>query len=95
LRLFRAAPQRFDVVLTDAIMPEMSGTELLAEIRRIRPQLPGILVSGYGGPDLQAQAQAVGAHAVLTKPLTAAELTQSLSTVLAHARKVSETDFAA
>jgi CheY-like chemotaxis protein len=95
LRLIRAAPQRFDAVLTDAIMPEMSGTELLAEIRRLRPQLPAILVSGYGGPDLQPQAQSVGAHAVLTKPLTAAELAHALSTVLTSVRKASEADFAA
>jgi signal transduction histidine kinase/CheY-like chemotaxis protein len=95
LRLFRAAPQRFDAVLTDAIMPQMSGTELLAEIGRIRPQLPGILVSGYGGPDLQAQAHAVGAQAILHKPLTTAELAHSLSTVLARARQESETGFAA
>jgi signal transduction histidine kinase/CheY-like chemotaxis protein len=86
LRLFRAAPQRFDAVLTDAIMPEMSGTELLAEIKRMRPALPGILVSGYGGPDLQAQAQAAGAHAVLAKPLATAQLAQCLADVLAAAR---------
>ncbi|MBV8911325.1 MAG: response regulator [Gammaproteobacteria bacterium] len=95
LRLLRAAPQRFDAVLTDAIMPEMSGTELLAEIARIRPQLPGILVSGYGGPDLQAQARSVGAHAILTKPLTSGELAQCLAAVLARAHALNEPGVAA
>jgi signal transduction histidine kinase/ActR/RegA family two-component response regulator len=82
LRLFRATPQRFDAVLTDAVMPEMSGTELLAELRRMRPSLPGILVSGYGGADLQATAQAAGAQAVLAKPLAAADLARCLQDVL-------------
>jgi signal transduction histidine kinase/ActR/RegA family two-component response regulator len=86
LRLFRAAPQRFDAVLTDALMPEMSGIELLAELRKLRPELPAILVSGYGGPDLKTAAQAAGAQAVLTKPLAAAELAQCLAGVLAAAR---------
>jgi signal transduction histidine kinase/ActR/RegA family two-component response regulator len=88
LRVFNAAPQRFDAVLTDAIMPAMSGTELLVELRRLRPGLPGILVSGYGGPDLPGEAQAAGAQAVLTKPLAAADLAQCLAGVLAaaHAR---------
>jgi signal transduction histidine kinase/CheY-like chemotaxis protein len=96
LGLFRAAPHRFDAVLTDAIMPEMSGTELLAEIRRTRPHLPGILVSGYGGPDLQAQAQAVGVQAILSKPLTAAELAHCLAAVLEAARvRTPGTGFAA
>ena len=86
LRLFHAAPARFDAVLTDAIMTEMSGVELLAELRRVRPELPVMLVSGYGGPDLNAAAAAAGAHRVLMKPLGTADLAQSLAAVLAGAR---------
>jgi signal transduction histidine kinase/ActR/RegA family two-component response regulator len=89
LRVFRAAPQRFDAVLTDAIMPEISGLELLAELQRVRPELPAILVSGYGGPDLNAAAIAAGAHAVLMKPLSTADLAQSLAQLLAGARAIS------
>jgi signal transduction histidine kinase/ActR/RegA family two-component response regulator len=85
LRLFRAAPQRFDAVVTDAIMPEMSGLELLAELRRLRPDLPVVLVSGYGGPDLNAAATAAGAHAVLIKPLGTADLAECLAQVLSGA----------
>jgi signal transduction histidine kinase/CheY-like chemotaxis protein len=86
LHIFRAAPQRFDAVVTDAIMPEMSGLELLAELRRLRPELPVVLVSGYGGPDLNDAAAAAGAHAVLMKPLGTADLAQCLAEVLAGAR---------
>jgi len=89
LRLFHAAPQRFDAVLTDAIMPEISGLELLAELRRVRPELPAILVSGYGGPDLNAAATAAGARAVLMKPLSTADLAQSLAQLLAAAPAIS------
>src|SRR5215471_8141700 len=95
LRLFCAAPQRFDAVLTDAIMPEMSGLELIAELRRVRPELPVILVSGYGGPDLNAAAAAAGAHAVLMKPLGTAELAQCLAQVMARARAGAQPGFAA
>ena len=83
LRVFRAAPERFDAVVSDAIMPGMPGTELLAEIRRLRPDIPTILVSGYGGPDLQAQAAAAGVQTILAKPLRAAELGHSLAMALA------------
>jgi signal transduction histidine kinase/ActR/RegA family two-component response regulator len=82
LRIFRTDPSRFAAVLTDAIMPDMSGLELLAELRRLRPGLPAVLVSGYGGPDLKASAQSAGAQLVLTKPLAAADLAQSLAAVL-------------
>jgi CheY-like chemotaxis protein len=53
----------------------------------VRPELPAILVSGYGGPDLNAAATAAGAHAVLVKPLGTAELAHSLAQVLASARR--------
>jgi signal transduction histidine kinase/ActR/RegA family two-component response regulator len=86
LRLFHAAPERFDAVVTDAIMPEMSGLELLAELRRVRPELPVMLVSGYGGPDLNAAAAAGGAHAVLMKPLGKLDLAQALAALLGSAR---------
>jgi signal transduction histidine kinase/CheY-like chemotaxis protein len=86
LRVFRAAPERFDAVVSDVIMPDMTGPELVCELRRLQPALPVILMSGYGGPDLQAQAHAAGAQAVLMKPLAAAELAACLASVLAEVR---------
>ncbi len=83
LRVFRADPGRFDAVISDAIMPDMHGTELLAELRKVRPDLPALLVSGYGGPDLQAQAAAVGVTTILAKPLRAVELAGALKRLLA------------
>ncbi|MBS0578635.1 MAG: response regulator [Proteobacteria bacterium] len=84
LKVFRAEPARFDAVLSDVIMPEMPGTALVAELRRIRPGLPAILMSGYGGPDLQSQAAAAGVHALLSKPLRTAELAQHLASLFAN-----------
>jgi DNA-binding NtrC family response regulator len=85
LRAFNAEPRRFDALLTDAIMPEMSGPQLIEQVHGVRPELPCILVSGYGGPDLQAEAHRVGAFAVLNKPLAAAELAQCLAAALGTA----------
>jgi CheY-like chemotaxis protein len=83
LKVFRADPQRFDAIVSDAIMPDMQGTELLALVRQLRPDLPALLVSGYGGPDLQAQATAAGVQTILNKPLHAAELADALAAALA------------
>ena len=85
LKVFRADPARFDAVVSDAIMPEISGTQLVGELRQLRPDLPAILMSGYGGPDLQAQAQAAGIQVVLAKPLRSAELAAGLAGLLQHA----------
>jgi CheY-like chemotaxis protein len=71
LEVFGAAPDIFDALLSDVIMPELSGPELAIELRRLRPTLPVILMSGFGGPALQMRAQAASARATLLKPLRA------------------------
>jgi PAS domain S-box-containing protein len=86
LQAFRLAPQRFDLVLTDEAMPDLVGSELAAEFRRIRPTLPIILMSGHGGAQLTQRAAAIGgAQAVLRKPLQGRDLAESLARVLGAA----------
>jgi YesN/AraC family two-component response regulator len=82
LQAFQAAPQRFDVVLTDESMPDLSGTELASEIRRIRPTIAIIVMSGYGGSQLAKRAAEIGVNAVLRKPLYSRDLAESLARVL-------------
>jgi PAS domain S-box-containing protein len=86
LQAFRAAPERFDLILTDEAMPDLVGTELAREIRRSHPGVPIILMSGHGGAQLTQQAAAVGAQEVLHKPLQSRDLAESLARVLGAAR---------
>jgi signal transduction histidine kinase/ActR/RegA family two-component response regulator len=79
LQVFGAAPDGFDALLSDVIMPEMSGPDLAIELRRLRPTLPVILMSGFGGPGLQTRAQGAGAQATLLKPLRAVDLGRCLA----------------
>jgi PAS domain S-box-containing protein len=82
LEAFRAAPDRFDLVLTDESMPDMLGTELAQAIRRLRPNIPIILMTGYGGTQLADRAADVGLSEVLRKPLHRRDLAESLARVL-------------
>jgi CheY-like chemotaxis protein len=79
LAAFRADPDRFDLVLTDAIMPEVSGADLAAAVHRLRPDLPIILVTGHGGPVDRERLQAAGIRDVLPKPLLSADLAAALA----------------
>jgi CheY-like chemotaxis protein len=45
--LERFAPQKFDLVVTDYKMPRMDGLELIVNLRRLEPELPIILISGF------------------------------------------------
>ncbi len=79
LREFRAEPQRFDLVLTDEAMPDLVGIELAGEIRRIRPDVPVVLMSGHGGVRLANRAAGIGVNEVLHKPLQRGDLAESIA----------------
>jgi Response regulator containing CheY-like receiver, AAA-type ATPase, and DNA-binding domains len=68
-----ASEPRFDVVITDLRMPTFSGRGVLA-LASALPKLPVIIITAYGGPDVEAQALRLGAFAFLEKPVAAAEL---------------------
>jgi PAS domain S-box-containing protein len=81
LDTFRAAPTRFDFVITDATMPGMTGMTLARELQRLRPDLPVILCSGsHEGLDPERTA-AQGIAAVLLKPWTPQELARTIQRI--------------
>ncbi len=82
LDAFRGQPQRFDLVVTDEAMPELTGTELARQIRQLAPAIPIILVSGYGGSQLAGRAAAIGINEVLRKPVQRRDLAESMARVL-------------
>lgn len=79
---FRADPSRFDAVIADETMPDLTGTDLAAEVHRTRPDLAILLVSGFGGPELAGRARAAGAAEVLHKPLRRGDLALALARAL-------------
>jgi len=86
LDAFRAAPDRFDALLTDESMPDLIGTELVRQIRSLRPSLPTILMSGHGDPRLASRASEIGVDEVLRKPLHGRDIAEALARLLGTAR---------
>jgi PAS domain S-box-containing protein len=82
LKAFSAQPRRFDLVLTDETMPDLTGTEFAREIRNLHPEIPIILMSGYSGPQLTERAQAAGVADVLRKPLVRRDIAEPVARVL-------------
>jgi CheY-like chemotaxis protein len=70
LALVRSEPQRFALVITDQTMPGMTGMELASQLRQIRPDLPMLLMTGYGMALTPERVQAAGIHQLLLKPAT-------------------------
>ena len=74
---------RFDLVITDLRMPTFSGRGVLA-LASALSELPVIIITAFGGPDVEAQALQLGAFAFLEKPVAAAELIEVVRRALAR-----------
>ena len=72
-----------DLVVSDVVMPELSGVDLLTELRERRPDLPIVLMTG-GSPEPERTAKALelGASAIVYKPYTHAELCDAVANAL-------------
>src|SRR6266699_6622791 len=74
--------KRFDLVITDLRMPMFSGRGVLA-LTSALPELPVIIITAFGGADVEAQTLGLGAFAFLEKPVSAAELLEVVRRALA------------
>jgi CheY-like chemotaxis protein len=81
LAAFRASPSEFDVLVTDMTMPGLTGDVLATEVRRIRPDMAVILVSGHSDRLTAEQAQAAGFDGFVDKPLRPTTLIQIIRKV--------------
>jgi PAS domain S-box-containing protein len=82
LAAFRANPGRFDAVLTDEVMPDLTGTELAQAVRKLQPAIPILLMTGYSGGKPMNHAAESGANQVLRKPMRRRDLAESLARAL-------------
>jgi CheY-like chemotaxis protein len=82
LALFKNSPSRFDLVITDQTMPEMTGVELAKEIRGIRSDIPVILCTGFSYLVDADSSKAAGIKSFAMKPLTKVELARKVREAL-------------
>ena len=73
----------FDLVVTDLLMPDDGGLELLRAIRQTHPTLPVIIITAFGDWGSYSRALELGAAAFISKPLKMAELIAAIQTALA------------
>ncbi len=73
-----------DLVVTDMLMPDDGGLELLQVVRQTRPMLPVIIITAFGDWGTYSRALELGAAAFISKPLKLAELIGAIHTALAR-----------
>jgi CheY-like chemotaxis protein len=81
-----AESHRFDLVITDVLMPDGDGLEVIAGLRRMQPAARLLAMSGggshLGANDCLRLAKSLGAHAVVTKPFTREQLFDAIGAAL-------------
>lgn len=83
---FEAAPDRFQLIITDQTMPKLTGLELSNRILKIRPELPVILTTGYHASANQDGVRAAGVADLLMKPYTIETLSNAVKSALDNNR---------
>jgi len=82
LEIFKSKPDQFDLLITDQSMPNMSGSELVAEILKARPGMPIILCTGYSSKVSAENASEKGISKYMTKPYSLKKLSETVREVL-------------
>jgi DNA-binding NtrC family response regulator len=82
LNLFKADPTCYDLLITDQSMPGMTGLELAAACKAIRPGFPAIICTGHGTMDPDMQTKGLQIDAVLAKPVMLREMALTVRKVL-------------
>ena len=80
--IFRKHPGRFRLVITDQVMPGLSGMGLAGKVFKAAPDVPVILITGYSETVSAEQAKRAGVSAFLMKPLTRKEVAETVRRVI-------------
>jgi FixJ family two-component response regulator len=82
LEAFRLNPKRFDAIVSDEVMPGLTGTQLVGELRKLNPGIPVVIATGFGGTGFETRALAAGVNRVLRKPYRMSDIGDALAAVL-------------
>jgi PAS domain S-box-containing protein len=74
--------QQIDLLLTDLLMPGLSGTDVIAGFRPLRPGVPIVCVTGFAAEQEGGSALALQVHAIVAKPFTMAVLNRAITEAL-------------
>src|SRR5271154_3548030 len=80
----RLGVARFDLLITDLRMPKMTGLELLAEAKRLRPEMPVVLMTAFATVANAVEAMKLGAYDYIQKPFNGDEIKLLIDRTLEH-----------
>ncbi len=80
--IFRSQPDKYDLVFSDTMMPDMTGDILTQKILKVRSDIPIILSTGFSKQIDNEKAKSIGARALVEKPFKRIEIATIIRKVL-------------
>lgn len=90
LALLSAPDSDFDLVFTDMKLPDMTGIEVLKEVKRRKPQMPVVMMTGFATKETAVEAMRLGAYDYLAKPFNIADISLVARRALERNRLIDE-----
>ncbi|RJP79858.1 MAG: response regulator [Desulfobacteraceae bacterium] len=87
LEAFRSSSNKFDLVITDMTMPNMTGDKLACELKKIRKKIPVIVCTGFSEKLSGERAKTLGIDGFLIKPIVRSDLAQKIRAVMDRNRE--------
>src|SRR5436190_7674644 len=81
---------RFDLLISDLKMPKLTGIELLAEAKKLRPEMPVVLMTAFATVQTAVEAMKLGAYDYIQKPFEGEEIKLLVERTLEHNRLIRE-----
>jgi PAS domain S-box-containing protein len=88
LAIFKQEPKRFDLIITDQIMPGMTGMEMVREMHAIRRDIPTLLCTGFSKTVSDQDLLAEGIHEILMKPIVLRQIADAIRNALDAAKTI-------
>ena len=82
MELFKTEPDRFDMVITDMTMPNMTGERLAKTMIKIHPDIPIILCTGFSERITEESVRQIGIRKLAMKPLVMRDIAEAIRKVL-------------
>jgi two-component system, NtrC family, response regulator HydG len=86
LAVTRLGSTKFELMITDLKMPKMTGIELLQEAKRLRPEMPVVLMTAFATVNTAVEAMKLGAYDYIQKPFDGDEIKLLVERTLEHNR---------
>ena len=93
LEILADEANEFGVVFSDVKLPDLNGIEVLKEIKRRRPQMPVVMVTGHASKETAVEAMRLGAYDYLSKPFNVNDVTTIARRAMERSRLIDENSY--